>query len=178
MYPIYLKPKIILFIGLVWPMAAFASEMPKKIKPDQEEPIQIKADSALFNEKAGTVIYKGHVLLEQGSRRLAADTLTIQKDAQGKIDSMIAKGNPAVLQLKTAPEKNLGYGEAKTVYYIPTQSEIILIGEAKLSQDKNIVQGSHLIYSLQKRRLVSEASPKGRTVVTLQPNTPTIEPLP
>ncbi len=69
--------------------------------PDAEKPIEIYSKTVEFEEKKGTATYKGSVVMEQGDRHLTSDVLIIHRNQNGKIEYMIATGNPAKFHTKT-----------------------------------------------------------------------------
>lgn len=141
------------------------------LNSDETQSIEIQSDSAEFDDKKGTAVYHGHVLMTQGSRQLTSDTLTIQKDQHGKIKLMIATGNPAHFKAKPAPEKPFSEGHANIVKYFPNENKIILLENAELTQNQDTIRGDNLSYFLNTKVLSSEPVPGKRTTVILAPRT-------
>lgn len=137
--------------------------------PDSEQPIKITSDTAEFDDKTGYAIHKGHVVLDQGSRHLTADTLIIKRNEDNKVYLMVAKGKPAKFHAQPEPDKPIGYGEANTLKFYPIDDKIILIDNAELLQDKDQIKGPILTYHLNRRMLESAPKDGQRTTVIIQP---------
>ncbi len=137
--------------------------------PDSEQPVNIQADNAKFDNEQGIAVYNGNVTIDQGSRHLASDILTIKRDHNNKIKIMIASGNPATFHSQTDPQGPIGSGKAKTIKYYPKQDSVDLIDDAELTQNGDTITGPVLNYNFTTGNLKSKGSPKARTTVTLQP---------
>lgn len=145
---------------------------PKPVNPDESQPIQIQSDSAEFDDKKGTALYRGNVLMTQGTRQLISDTLLIQRDGHGKIELMIATGLPARFQAQLSPEhpeKPLGHGQANTVKFFPKEDKIYLFENAELTENDNTIKGDSLTYFINTKVLSANPVPGKRTTVILAP---------
>jgi len=138
-------------------------------KPDSKQPINIESNYAEFDDQKGTAFYKGHVISIQGSRHMVSDTLTIYRGKDNKIDLMVATGKPARFKSRPNPDKPEGQGKANTIRYYPREDKAILIDDAELTQNGDIINGKQLTYFFQKGLLISEPKAKSRTRVILQP---------
>lgn len=132
-----------------------------------EAPITIQSDSAEFDDKSGTATYHHHVILSQETRQVTADKLTIQRNPSGHIAHIIATGKPAHFQIRLHPTKPLIIGHANTIKYFPEEEKIVLIENAELNQEGNIIRGPYLNYLLKSEVLSSEARPGGHTEVII-----------
>src|SRR5436190_23276997 len=63
---------------------------------DNQQDINVQADSLQFNNETKVGIYQGHIKLTQGSRILTADYATSYSNQAGEIIKIIASGHPAV----------------------------------------------------------------------------------
>ncbi len=141
----------------------------EQITPDSEQPLKIESSFVEFDDQKGIATYTGNVIANQGSRHLTADKLTIYRGENNKIDVMIAIGEPAHFQSQPDLQKPMGFGTANTIKYFTKEDKVDLIGNAKLEQDGDIVEGHFLIYFFQSGLLKSEPSIHQRTTVTLKP---------
>jgi lipopolysaccharide export system protein LptA len=141
--------------------------IPDPTNIDDGKPIEIRSDSAEFDDKKGTAKYTGNVVMKQGTRQLHAHTLLIKKDPSGKIESMIAKGEPAYFYSKLNTPKKPTEGRAKTIQYFPKLDKLILLENAELTQDPNTIQGESLVYFISTHILSSEPVAGKRTMVIL-----------
>ena len=145
---------------------AFANETNQK--PDSEQPIKIESNQAEFDDGKGTAIYIGNVVVDQGSRHLTADKLTIYRGKDNKISKMIAVGHPARFHSQPNPEKPAGRGKANTIKYYPNEDKVDLIDNAELTQEGNTVNGPFLVYFFETGVLKSKGTAQRRTTVILE----------
>lgn len=132
------------------------------------EPLEVHSNTAEFDDKKGTVFYSGQVEVLQGARYLSSNTLLIERDKDGKVHSMIAKGSPAYFRTQPHPDKPMMEGHANLIHYFPKENKVIFQENAELSQNKESIRGHLLIYDLDKRILTSEALKGHRTTVILK----------
>ena len=137
--------------------------------PDAEEPVQIIADYASFDQKNGVATYTGHVTVTQGSRILHANKLTIHRDKDNRVNLMIATGKPATFKAQDNKDKPPGSGKANTIKYYPQSNKVDLIDNASLTQNGDTVSGSKLTYNFATEELQSKSNQQQRTTVILQP---------
>lgn len=53
---------------------------------DREQPIRVQADSAELDDKQGVAVYRGDVVVTQGSTKLTGNTVTLKQDKNGDIE--------------------------------------------------------------------------------------------
>ena len=101
--------------------AALGSSMALALPSDREQPIRVQADSAELDDKQGVAVYRGDVVVTQGSTKLTGNTV------------YFVTQNRVVLidQAKVIQEGNTFEGE-KIVY--DTQRQIVNAGRATGSQ--------------------------------------------
>jgi len=144
-----------LFILLSLPMTVLALE------EDMEQPIQVEADSVEIDESRGTSIYKGNVILSQGSIRLAADIVTVTQ-YKNKSDHVQAKGRPVVLTQNAGKGKKKVEGRGNTMEYDVDSEVLLLIGNAVLTQGRDSFKSDRIAYDRKKAILKGGASAKGK----------------
>src|SRR5690554_7907613 len=66
-------------------LPAMASALPS----DSEQPIHIQADTAELDDKKGTAIYRGDVVITQGTLKITGHTVTL---VQGKDRKSVVEG--------------------------------------------------------------------------------------
>lgn len=136
---------------------------------DSEQPVNIKADQANFEHDDGVAVYTGHVSVDQGSRHLLSDTLTIKRDKNNKIKVIIAVGRPASFKSQANSNKAISHGRANIIKYYPQQDKVDLLDNAELTQNGDTVQGPILNYDFVTGNLQSLSSIDQRTTFILQP---------
>ncbi|MCG8670693.1 MAG: lipopolysaccharide transport periplasmic protein LptA, partial [Pseudomonadales bacterium] len=106
------------------------------LESDKHQPIDIAADNAILDDKAGKAIYRGSVELTQGTLKIVADQLTIETGKEGKVEKVIAKGELAhFTQIPNENDKPIE-AQANTVEYYVTKEKIVLIEQAKVVQNE------------------------------------------
>lgn len=125
-------------------MSAFA------LPSDRSQPISLVADKATYNDKSGLTTYVGNVIIEQGTMKLQADSVTAQLNSNKQISTVTALGRPARFQQKTDVKKGFAKGEAQKIVYSADTGIITLSGNAFVNQDGASVRGSTLRYSMNK----------------------------
>lgn len=130
-----------------------------------QDVIIIQSDSAEFDDKKGTAKYYDHVVMDQGSRHLTSDRLTIERNQQGKIGLMVALGYPA--QFEEQKEASKSFGHANILKYYPNDEKIILLEDAELTQQEKTIRSEHLTYFLNSGLLTAAPKPGSRTTIII-----------
>jgi len=118
------------------------------LESDATEEITIQSDRAELDRKAGTAIYTGDVILEQGTLKITADRITLISNKQRKLTKAIAVGQPAHFQQQMEGEKGLTKAQGKTITYLTTNKNITLLEDATLEQEGNLFTGETIIYNM------------------------------
>lgn len=156
------------FAGLIlcaWSSSGLA------LATDKDQPVEIEADSVDINESAGTSIYQGAVVINQGSMQLKADVVTVHyKDR--KPQKLVATGKP--VQFKQLPDNADQYvtGKGNKLVYHINSEELILTEDAELQQGKDSFKSDRIVYDRVQARLKAGAAAQGRerVRVSIQPN--------
>ena len=119
---------------------------------DQKLPIKVQADAAIVDETNGTSIYKGAVIINQGTLELKADEVEILT-AEGAVLQIIAKANTesetrAHYQQQINDSKDLVIADAKKIIYFVQEKRLHLSGNARLKQATDLYSGELLYYDL------------------------------
>ena len=153
-------------VGLAFSPLAAANNAPII---DSEQPVTIKSDLATFDNDKGLATYMGHVTVDQGSRHLSSEKLTIQRDEQNRIKVIIATGNPARFHSQSDPTKPVGSGKAKLIKYYPQQDTVDLFENAQITQNGDTISGPVLKYNFLTGNLKSKSTKRERATFTFQP---------
>lgn len=136
-------------------MSAFA------LPTDRNQPISLVADRATYNDKTGYTTYTGNVVIEQGSMKLQADSVTAQLNKSRQISTITANGHPARFQQKMDVNKGLAHGEGQKIVYNADTGIITLSGNAYVNQDGASLRGAILRYSMNKGDIEAIGSSSG-----------------
>lgn len=128
-------------------------------------PITVTSDTATVDLNAGTAVYNGNVIANQGTRKLTGNALTITRGNNGNIQSFMAQGNPATTQEKPSADATIATGQAKTIYYLPEQNLVKYVNQAKFTQGGNVFTGDLITYNTA-TQIVSAPKTKSGTGTT------------
>ena len=148
--------------------AAFTSAGTWALPTDREQPIRVQADSAELDDKQGVAVYRGGVVITQGSLKITGDTVTITQTAQGDIDVFTAVGKPAYYEQKPAVDKQLVQAYGLTIQYYASNERTVLIDQAKVIQEGNTFEGEKIVYDTQ-RQIVNAGRATGSNVTAPRP---------
>ena len=116
------------------------------LSTDREQPINIEADQAEADDNLGVTIYRGDVIITQGSMRILGDTVTIHFDANQDITKVVAKGNLAKFRQQPDGEADFQNAEAKTLEFYTTEDTIVMLGSAHSWQGNNRIKAERIVY--------------------------------
>jgi lipopolysaccharide export system protein LptA len=122
------------------------------LSTDKDQPIEIEADSADLDDEKGVTIYRGNVILTQGSVRMTGDTMTVYfKDRE--LDILIMEGKPA--RYRQLPDDSEIYDEAEALRmeYYELKNLIVLIDKADFKQEGLSFSGNRIEYDTEHSRI-------------------------
>lgn len=150
----------------------------KGLDSDRYQPIRIQADAAMVDESRGTSIYRGNVIIHQGTLQVTADEVEIYT-ADNQVIQIIAKaakdpGELAHYEQQTNDANDMVSAEARKITYLVQEERLHLAGKAKLQQVGDIFTGELLYYDLGRGIVnLDSGGSKGRVNMTISPKQPT-----
>ncbi|SNZ02130.1 lipopolysaccharide export system protein LptA [Persephonella hydrogeniphila] len=123
-----------------------------------EKPIVIEADTLEYIKNKQMILYKGNVVVKKEDFTLKSDTLKIFLDEKGDIQKIIALGDVRFV-------KGNRKGKSDRAEYYKNKNYIILIGNAELQQDNNVIEGDEIIYYIDTEK--AEVIGKNKRVRTI-----------
>ena len=122
------------------------------LSTDSDQPISILADRAEHDDATRITIYRGNVVIDQGSLHITGDTVTINFDAHDEVTKITTVGEPA--HFRQLPDGDTSHRKAwaKQMEYFPEQDLIMLSGEALYEKDGSRVQADRLVYDSRNAR--------------------------
>ena len=114
------------------------------LKEDIEKPVKIDADSVLFNKLKGFAVYEGNVSIVQGTLQIKAGRIEIIAP-NNEIQKITATGNPVSFKQKMDNGK-LAKGSANHFTYLVKKKQIIMKGNAKISQGNDTFSSNYIQY--------------------------------
>ncbi len=131
------------------------------------QPIHIEADRMESFDRRSEVLFSGRVEATQGDIVMHADSMTVNYAQSGgakqngaaqsrQVEKLLAKGNVKIVS------KAGWVATGQTVDYYARERKAILIGEAKVWQDNNMVTGDKIVLYLDEGKSIVERDPRQR----------------
>lgn len=150
-----------------------AVSMPAMALPqDSNQPIRIQANSATLDERRNTAVYKGNVIITQGSMRLTGNVVTLATDNEGAVSKITSQGNPATYSQTPSANDAEVNARAQTIEYFADSERIVLKEQARLEQRGNTFRGEYVSYDIRQQVVDAgqpEAGEAGRIEIVIQP---------
>lgn len=139
---------------------------------DSQQPINIQADSARQKTTDGVanMVYKGNVVMTQGSLLIEAELLTvISRDK--KVETLIAEGQLARFQQQSDPQSQPVNATAKTIRYVIADEIATFVGDATIEQEGSIISGETIAYNINEEQVKADSDKNNskRVQMVLEP---------
>jgi len=132
----------------------------RALSTDKDQPIEIEADSAEFDEKKGVTIYHGNVIVIQGSIRMTGNTMTVYFTEDEDLETVIMEGQPATYRQLPDDKEVYDEAEALRMEYHELKSLIVLIDQALVKQKGLRFSGNRIEYDTLNSRVKARGSIK------------------
>lgn len=145
------------------------------LNSDRKQPINIKADRVHLDEHKGVSTYSGHVEMTQGSIVLSAGQITVYQTA-GRLKRIEAEGKPARFSQLPDNSPHRITADADHMEYLADSSQLILTGQARVTQGGNLFSGHHIEYDTLHSTVSARKDAQGdqgRVHAVIQPARPT-----
>lgn len=147
----------LLVSGPAWSQAAVSFG---GMQQDTSAPVEVTADSLSVNQKDGTALYEGNVLIVQGAMRLAAPrVLVVFSEQQSKIQRLEATGGVTLVSGTEA-------AEAQRADYDIDAGTVVMSGNVLLTQGDSALTAERMTVNLES----GTAQMAGRVKTVLQPS--------
>jgi lipopolysaccharide export system protein LptA len=144
-------------------------------------PIRIEADRMESSSQEQTIIFAGHVEARQDDIRIQADTMTVTyvrpqnggdgKEGEGEARTTLAGTDPGRDISKLTAEGHVEINRqdwravGERLEFFSAEKKVIMTGNAKAWQDKNMVSGERIVLFLDEgKSVVERSSGKGERV--------------
>ncbi len=135
-------------VGLVGVLAIMGLMLPAYALPeDKNQPIDLTADTAEYDQKTGISIYRGNVKLVQGTFVLQAKEARVYL-VNGELSRVEATGQPVQFQYQPSANKELIKGQGKKVEYRPATHKVVVSGNAHFIQAGDELNGEVMEYDV------------------------------
>ncbi len=142
------------------------------LQSDREQEVYVEADSADLDEAKGIGIYRGNVLIKQGTMEIRGDEVTI-KTKDRKFSSLTSIGAPARFQQQLELNQSPVLGNAKHIHYNVVDGILTMRNQAKLTRDGDVFTGNYLRYDTVNEKVKAKRADDGseRIKIIIQPAT-------
>ena len=127
-------------------------------------PVTVNADQLENLQKEGLAVFTGNVVASQNGSTQYADRMEVYLDDKGeRVLRIISTGNVKIVT------EDCRTGTAKRAEYYDDDQKLLLIGDAKVWQEDNVVTGERIVMFLADDRSEVEAGPQGRVKSVFYP---------
>ena len=141
-----ITPKKILSHLFLFLFVAFLfSNHAKAEKGDREQPIEIESDTMTMDDTKNLSIYKGDVILTQGTLIIKADELIVREDNQG-FQHSTSTGNPTSFKQKREGVDEYIEGIGQRIEYDGHMDKVHIYKNAIVKRGNDTVMGDYIIY--------------------------------
>jgi len=128
------------------------------------EQVTVTSERNSADLKRNQVVYEGNVKVSQGSMKMTADRLVVSNISRQGPEQLVATGKPArfshVLDNGQAMQ-----AQANSITYQIGSRELVLKGNAQISQQDSLLQGEEIRYNLDLQQLQVEGGEQGVTSI-------------
>lgn len=137
---------------------------PKPEEDQKNQPVTVDADQMENMQKEGLVIFTGNVVARQNNSVQYADRTEVYLDQKGdRIVRTVSLGNVRIIT------KDCRVGTARRAEYYDAEQRVVLIGNARVWKEDNMVTGERITIFLAEDRSVAEGSGQGRVKAIFYP---------
>lgn len=136
-------------LALAMPPAAHA------LATDREQPVRIDAQEAHIDEREGIATYRGAVVIEQGSLRIEAETVSMHLDDEQRVELLVAEGGDdednRYVRLQQQPDgedATLQRAAARRIEYRVEDGVMTLTGDARITQGRFEMEAERIDYDV------------------------------
>lgn len=146
------------------PKPAAAKTGDRVAGPRSNAPIVIDADRLEAFKKDGLVVFTGNVIAKQDNSVQTADRMEVYLDDKSeRVLRIISTGNVKIVT------EDCRTGTARRAEYYDDDQRMLLIGDAKVWQEDNVVTGEEIELFLADDRSTVKAGPQGRVKSVFYP---------
>ncbi len=139
------------------------------LSTDRDQPIEIEADFVEVEDQLGVAVYRGKVVVTQGTMRFTGDILTVTYTPGQDIKEALLEGKPAHFKQRPDNEERDMEAWALNMRYEVQKDLVHLIEQAKVVQRGQTYTGHRMIYDRVKNILTAYGAAPGERGVSGQP---------
>ena len=131
---------------------------------DKNAPVTVDADQLENRQKEGLIVFTGNVVASQNGSTQYADRMEVYLDAKGEsIVRTVSTGNVRIIT------KDCRMGTAQRAEYYDAEQRVLLMGNARVWRDDNVVTGDRITLYLAEDRSVVEGGKQERVKAVFYP---------
>lgn len=131
---------------------------------NKNAPVTVDADQLENLQKEGLIVFTGNVVASQNSSTQYADRMEVYLDAKGEnIVRTVSTGNVRIIT------KDCRMGTARRAEYYDAEQRVLLIGNARVWREDNVVTGERITMYLAEDRSVVESGKQERVKAVFYP---------
>lgn len=138
-----------------------ASSSAQALSTDREQPIVIEAAAAEADNRTRITVYRGDVVITQGTLRITGDTVWIHYDDSNTITKAVSVGKPAKFRQLADGKEDYMTADAERMEYHADQDLILLLGNARYGDGKDKITAPRIVYDSRRGRVKAGANPDG-----------------
>ena len=124
---------------------------------DRSQPVTVDADQLVSDQKQGLVIFTGNVVARHNNSIQYADRMEVYLDEKG--DKVLRTVSTGTVRIIT---RDCRTGTARRAEYYDAEQRVVLIGDARVWQEENVVTGERITIFLAEDRSMVESGAGGR----------------
>jgi lipopolysaccharide export system protein LptA len=130
------------------------------LSTDSEQNIEIEADTAEMDDVNKITIYRGNVIVTQGSIKMTGHTMTVHFDKNNNMELAVMNGTPATY--RQLPDDSTVFDEAEALQmeYDALKNYVILIDQALVTQEGLQFSGKRIEYDTVLSKVKAEGQSK------------------
>jgi lipopolysaccharide export system protein LptA len=141
-----------------------AGDATSKPGDERNAPVTVDADQLENIQKEGLIVFTGNVVASQDRSTQYADRMEVYLDARGEsIVRTVSTGNVRIIT------KDCRMGTAQRAEYYDAEQRVLLIGNARVWRDDNVVTGERITLYLSEDRSVVEGGKQERVKAVFYP---------
>jgi len=130
-------------------------------------PVVVDSDTLESMQKEGLSIFKGNVVARQNNSVQYADRMEVYTDAKSdRIERVVSTGNVRIIT------RDCRMGTASRTEYYDAEQRVVLIGNARVWRDSDVVTGERITIYLAEDRSLVEGGKQGRVKAIFYPSGP------
>ena len=146
------------------PSSTAPATQPDGAADGRNAPVTVDADQLENIQKEGLVVFTGNVVATQNSSTQWADRMEVYLDDKGdRIVRTISTGNVRIIT------RDCRSGTAKRAEYYDAEQRVVLIGNARVWRDDNVVTGERITIFLAEDRSLVEGGQQERVKAVFYP---------